>query len=118
MKVIRIVAIVLGIYVAVGLVLEGAIGYSQPQTGSTAVLRTYDADGQFHDTVLGLLDDGGQLWVESGHWFRGRYHRVVSNPEVELVRGGNAQPRRLLGGPDDAPLGADQARPPGPTEGD
>ena len=37
MKAIRIVAIVLGIYVALGLVLDGAIGYFQPQTESTAV---------------------------------------------------------------------------------
>ena len=94
MKAIRIVAIAFGIYAALGLVLDGAIGYFQPETESTAVLRTFDADGQPHDTVLGLLDDDGQLWVESGHWFRGWYHRAVSNPDVELVRGGKAEPYR------------------------
>ncbi len=86
MRIVRIGAIVLGVYVGLGLLLDGAIGYFQPQSGTTAVLRTFDESGQPTDTVLGLLDDGGQLWVESGHWFRGWYHRAVANPEIELVR--------------------------------
>jgi hypothetical protein len=27
-------------------------------------------------------------WVQSGHHFRGWYHRLRRNPDVELVRGG------------------------------
>ncbi len=88
MRVVRIGAIVLGVYVGLGLLLDGAIGYFQPQSGTTAVLRTFDESGEPRDTVLGLLDDEGQLWVESGHWFRGWYHRAVANPEIELVREG------------------------------
>ena len=86
MKIIRIIATTLGVYVGLGLLLDGAIGYFQPHSGTTAALRTFDESGQPKDTVLGLLDDDGQLWVESGHWFRGWYHRAVANPEVELVR--------------------------------
>ena len=88
MRIVRIGAIVLGVYVGLGLLLDGAIGYFQPQSGTTAVLRTFDESGEPRDTVLGLLDDEGQLWVESGHWFRGWYHRAVANPEIELVREG------------------------------
>ena len=88
MRIVRIGAIVLGVYVGLGLLLDGAIGYFQPQSGTTAVLRTFDESGEPTDTVLGLLDDEGQLWVESGHWFRGWYHRAVANPEIELVREG------------------------------
>lgn len=96
MKIVRIAAIVLGVYVVLGLTLDAAIGYFQPQRGNTAVLRTFDPAGGSKDTVLALLDDDGQLWVESGHWFRGWYHRVLANPDVELVRGGVAAPYRAV----------------------
>ena len=85
MKLVRIAAIALGIYVVLGFAIDAAIGGFQPQSESTAVLRTFDDEGA-HETVLSLLDDGGQLWVESGHWFRGWYYRALDNPEVELVR--------------------------------
>ncbi len=92
MKVVRILAIVLGVYVVLGLALDAAIGYFQPRAGSTATLRTYDADGEPQDRVLSLHEDDGQLWVESGHWFRGWYRRVQANPEVELIRDGDPEP--------------------------
>ena len=87
MKFIRIALILLGVYVLLGLAADAAIGWFQPRAGSTAVLRTFDAAGTPRDTVLALHDDGGTLWVESGHWFRGWYHRAVANPDVELIRG-------------------------------
>ena len=96
MRFVRIAAWVLGVYVVLGLVLDSAIGYFQPQSEGTAVLRSFDADGQAHDTVLSLLDDGGTLWVESGHWFRGWYHRVRANPDVELIRDGEAGSYRAV----------------------
>ena len=87
MRILRILAIVFAAYITLGLALDGAIGYFQPQSGTTAVLRTFDAGGDARETVLSLLDDGGTLWIESGHWFRGWYHRVGANPDVELIRG-------------------------------
>ena len=87
MKIIRIVAMAFAVYVVLGMLIDAAIGYFQPQGGNTAVLRTFDANGKPAQTVLGLLDDNGQLWIESGHWFRGWYHRVLNNPDVELIRG-------------------------------
>jgi hypothetical protein len=86
----------LGIYVILGLSIDAAIGYFQPQGGNTAVLRTFDDEGQSKDTVLGLLDDDGQLWVESGHWFRGWYYRVLDNPDVELIRGEDVSTYRAV----------------------
>jgi hypothetical protein len=101
MKIVRIAAIVFGLYVILGLVIDAAIGAFQPQGANTAVLRTFDADGRPKETVLGLLDDDGQLWVESGHWFRGWYERASANPDVELIRGGQAAPYRAV--PVDSP---------------
>jgi hypothetical protein len=96
MKLARIAAWILGIYVALGLAIDGAIGYFHPHAGSTAVLRTFDASGEPRDTVLALHDDAGTLWVESGHWFRGWYHRAVANPDVELIRGDQVTPHRAV----------------------
>ena len=105
MKLVRLVAILVVVYVGLGLLADAAIGWFQPQGGNTAVLRTFDPGGESKDTVLGLLDDNGQLWVESGHWFRGWYRRVVANPDVELVRGGQAAPYRAT--PLDTPEAVD-----------
>ena len=91
MKAIRILALALGVYVLVGLLFEASTAYFQRQTpGFTVVLRSFDESGHAHDTVLALHDDEGQLWVESGHWFRGWYHRLRANPDVELIRDGQA----------------------------
>jgi hypothetical protein len=96
MKFLRIAAISIGVYVVLGLALDAAIGWFQPHSESTAVLRSFDREGRPHDTVLQLLDDGGTLWVESGHWSRGWYHRVRENPDVELIRGGETAAYRAV----------------------
>ena len=106
MKIIRIAAIVFGIYVVLGFSIDAAIGTFQPQSETTALLRTFEEDGTPQDTVLSLLDDDGQLWVESGHWFRGWYHRAVANPEVELIRGDDIAQYRAV--PLDTPEALDK----------
>ncbi len=105
MRLIRVLVIVFAVYVALGLVFDGLIGLFQPHPGGTAVLRTFDANGRSKDTVLGLLHDNDQLWVESGHWFKGWYRRVQANPDVELVRDGKVEPYRAT--PVDTPEAID-----------
>jgi hypothetical protein len=105
MKLVRVLVILLVVYVVLGVSADAAIGYFQPQSPDTTVLRTYDADGKAQDTVLSLLNDDGQLWVESGHWFRGWYDRVRANPDVELIRGEQAEPYRAV--PVDTPEAVD-----------
>lgn len=91
MRVLRWVAIALGAYVILALALDGMIAVFQPMGGTAGVLRTFDEQGTPHETVLGVLDDGSTLWVESGHHFRGWYQRLRRNPDVELVWGGEVQ---------------------------
>jgi hypothetical protein len=105
MKVIRIVAIVLGVWVLVGLSLDAAIGYFQPRGPDTVVLRTFDAARQAHETVLRVREDNGQLWLVSGQWFRGWYHRALDNADVELVRDGVVTPYHAV--PVDTPEARD-----------
>ncbi len=103
MRIVRIFAIVFGVYVVLGMSIDAAIGYFQPQNEATLVLRTYGDDGDSKDTVLSSRDDNGQLWVESGHWFRGWYYRALENPNVEVIRGENVQPFRAV------PVNTDEA---------
>lgn len=84
----RIVRFIVGLgvlYVALALAVDGLIGYYQPQSDNTIVVRTFDADGMAHENVVSLRDDNGQLWVESGHWFRGWYNRLLAKPEIEVM---------------------------------
>lgn len=85
MRILKILGVLIALYVLVGFSLDAAIGYFQPQSETTVVLRSYDDSGAMRETVLGLRDDNGQLWVESGHWFRGWYYRCIKNPNVELT---------------------------------
>jgi hypothetical protein len=85
---------VLGL-VALALLLDAVAAIVQPalDPDREAVLHTFDADGTRHDTRLALGEDvDGTLWIQSGHHFRGWYHRLLENPRVELTRGGVTRP--------------------------
>ena len=43
MKAIKILAIAIGVYIVLGIIVDSAIGYFQPQSGATIVLRTWSA---------------------------------------------------------------------------
>lgn len=102
MKLVRILALVLVAYVAIGLAVEAAIATFQPRAEGTAVLRTWDAQGSPRDTVVGLREaPDGTLWVASSHWLRGWYERLRRNPEVALVRAGEVVPYTAV--PDSSP---------------
>ena len=92
MKLVKFVLVLVAVYLGLGLLFEAAIGHFQPEGGNAATLRTFDPDGTAHDRVLLLHEDDGQLWVESGHWFRGWYNRLLENPQVELLRGDDMSP--------------------------
>lgn len=92
-KAARITAAVFFGYVGLALVLDAFIGVSQIALGGPeGVLRTVDGKGQIHETRMIVLQDGDVTWVQSGHHFRGWYHRLVRNPEVELVVGDEVRP--------------------------
>ena len=76
------------------LAFDGFIRVTQIALGGPeGVLRTFDEDDQVHETRMIVLQDGDVSWVQSGHHFRGWCHRLVANPEVELVSdGGEVRP--------------------------
>jgi hypothetical protein len=56
------------------------------------VLRTFDEDGTAYETRLVAINDGGTLWLQSAHHWRGWYDRVLVNPEVEILQNEVATP--------------------------
>jgi hypothetical protein len=95
--VVWILGAVVGGYLLLTLAIEAYVAIVQPRVGGPeAVLRTFDGDGTPHDKRLALIEDGETLWVQSGHHFRGWYHRLRRNPEVELIRDGVATPYRAV----------------------
>src|SRR5262245_58285858 len=95
MRVIRLLAILLGIYLGLVVAFESLVvmmGRSQAAHGiqrgeDWLIMTTTDATGST-DTVLARVESGGQLYVAANHWFHGWYTRAINNPDVEITRGG------------------------------
>lgn len=94
-RMIKILAIVFGVYVGIVVVFESLLGYFQPEGGNTVVITT-TTDGQSHDRVLTLLDSGDQLYVAANHWPRAWYKRVLENPDVQLTMDGEQADYRAV----------------------
>jgi len=85
--------------VVLAMLLDGAIALFQPALepgDAEAVLHTFDEQGQRYETRMIVIEDGGTLWVQSGHHFRGWYNRLRRHPEVELLRGGERRDYRAV----------------------
>ena len=85
MRVLKIVAIALVIYVGIVAAFESSIGYLQPRTGSTLVITTFDGDGTAHERVVSRLTYDGHLYVAANHWPRAWYRRALQNPNVKAT---------------------------------
>lgn len=83
-------------FVLLALLFDGVVALTQPEFeggGRSGVIHTRDAEGNAHrDRLAVLVEDDGTLWVQSGHHFRGWYHRAVARPEVLLDRGDGPVP--------------------------
>lgn len=88
MKLLKIVAIVLVVYVGVVVGFESLLGYFQPMPESTLVITTFDDDGTAHDRVLSRLESGGQTYVAANHWPRAWYRRALEHPNVQVTLDG------------------------------
>lgn len=86
MKAVKIIAILLGIWVAIVVIFETLIGTMQPTSADSVTITTFDADGNSFDRVLSALDSGGRFYVAVNHWPRAWYRRLLENPEVRITR--------------------------------
>jgi len=96
MKVLRILAIVILVYVGIVVAFESLIGFFQPASESTISITTFDDEGNPHDRVVSRLDSGGQLYVAANHWPRAWYERALENPEVRVESDGQNKPYRAV----------------------
>ena len=85
MKIGKITAIVLLVYVGIVVAFESLIGYFQPAGQSTLVITTTGSDGNTNDRVLSRLESNGQVYVAANHWPRAWYNQALANPEVEVT---------------------------------
>jgi len=85
MKVLKIVAIVVLVYVGIVAAFESLIGTLQPSSGSVLVITTFDGNGAPHDRVVSRLESDGRLYVAANHWPRAWYRRALANPEVQAT---------------------------------
>ena len=93
-RIIRTLAFSLAGFVALALGIDAIVGISQPAFepgGAEGILRTFDGEGRVYENRLVVIDDGGTLWIQSGHHFRGWYRRLLLDPRVELVRNGEVR---------------------------
>jgi F420H(2)-dependent quinone reductase len=96
MKLFKIAAIVVVVYVGIVAAFESLIGYLQPAGGSTLVITTFDGGGAAHDRVVSRLESGGQLYVAANHWPRAWYRRALKNPEVQATFDGQKRDYRAV----------------------
>lgn len=91
MKVIKIVAILIVIYVAVVVLFESWLGYSQPEGDTTITITTVDDDGNSSDRVVSRIESDGQFYVAANHWPRAWYRNALEHPEVQVTADGVTQ---------------------------
>jgi len=83
-KIAKIFAIVVLVYVVIVVAFESLLGYYQPAGQSTLVITTVDADGNANDRVLSRLESNDKLYVAANHWPRDWYNQVLENPQVRV----------------------------------
>ena len=96
MKVIKILAILIVVYVGIVVLFESLLGWVQPSGGGTIVITTYDPDGTAHDRVVSRIDHEGKLYIAANHWPRAWYHRVIANPKISVTPEGGAKAESIL----------------------
>ena len=86
--------IVIGIaiaYVGFVAIFESRLGYYQPESTTTLVITTTDANGAKKDRVLRRLISNGKLYVAVNHWPRAWFRRALKNPLVEITMDGETR---------------------------
>ena len=101
-KAAKIVIGVLAGYIALIVVFESLIGYTQPDIGAVLTITTTDDDGNTSDRVLAHLDDDGTSYVSANHWPRAWYREALAHPDVRVSIDGQAATYRAVPVTDDA----------------
>jgi len=90
MRILKVVAIVLLVYVGIVALFESLLGIFQPRPGDSIVITTFE-NGTPHERVVSRLESEGELYVAANHWPRAWYHQALENPEVEVTMDGEKE---------------------------
>lgn len=85
MKIAKVAAIVLFVYIGVAAAAAAYVAYFQPAMPGVLVLTTTDAEGKEYDRLLGRFEVDGVLYLSANAWPRRWYNRAVANPSVEVT---------------------------------
>lgn len=85
MRIAKIGAVVVLVYVAFVAIMELTFGYLQPDMDGGVVLTSYANDGSPHVRTLAGFRFNEKLYVSSNHWLRGWYNRALQNPRVDVL---------------------------------
>lgn len=92
MKVLKIVAVLLLVYIGIVVLVELLIGYIQPDMPQAVTIITTDAEGDISQRVLAGFELDDKLYVAANHWPRNWYKRAVANPSVDIMKDGERAP--------------------------
>jgi hypothetical protein len=76
------------------LLAAGVATYVAGEQTEVVVLRSFDAQGQAHETKLWAVEHDGSVFVRVANPRRHWYRRLLVEPHAELVRGGRTTPVR------------------------
>lgn len=84
MKILKVISIgLVVVYIALVVLFESWLGYSQPSNQNSLVITTLDDQVAKH-RVLSAVNNDGKLYVSANHWPRAWYRQALSNPNVEV----------------------------------
>ncbi len=70
------------------LIVVGALYGIRNFTGEVVTLHTTDGVGKTHTTSIWVIDHGHEIWIRSLDPMSPWLDRLISHPEVKLLRGG------------------------------
>ncbi len=75
-------------FLMIPLLIVGALYGIRNFTGEVATLYTTDGVGKTHTTSIWVIDHGHEIWIRSLDPTSLWLDRLISHPEVKLLRGG------------------------------
>jgi hypothetical protein len=91
----RVALRILGVVLLLVILLLGAVMAASELGGEIVVLRTGGAGGETLETRLWVVDHQGAQWLRGGAG-SGWLTRIEEDPDVVMVRRGQAEPYRAL----------------------
>jgi len=81
-KLLKIALLLVAVYIGIVVIFESMLGYFQPETQTTLIIKTQNSNGQTSNRVLQQLTSDGQIYVAANHWPRAWYKDALAQPDL------------------------------------